>query len=233
MSETVSRGSESNDSSGIVYVIDDDSPICEAVESLFRSVGLQAKTYSHAVDFLTGDMPDRPSCLLLDVRLRGPSGFVVQSQMRERQIHIPIIFMTAHGDVAMSVKAMKAGAFDFLTKPVRDQELLDVVAEALRVDEKRLRYQRSLAALRNHYDSLTPRQREVMTLVVSGLMNKQIASQMCLSEITVKIYRREAMKKMGATTVADLVRKAVQLGIQEPAPDDLMPVVQYAKETAM
>ena len=233
MSETVSRGSESNDSSGIVYVIDDDSPICEAVESLFRSVGLQAKTYSHAVDFLTSNMPDRPSCLLLDVRLRGPSGFVVQSQMRERQIHIPIIFMTAHGDVAMSVKAMKAGAFDFLTKPVRDQELLDVVAEALKVDEKRLRYQRSLAALRNHYDSLTPRQREVMTLVVSGLMNKQIASQMCLSEITVKIYRREAMKKMGATTVADLVRKAVQLGIQEPAPDDLMPVAQYAKETAI
>ncbi|QYD71728.1 response regulator [Paraburkholderia edwinii] len=233
MSETVSRGSESNDSSGIVYVIDDDSPICEAVESLFRSVGLQAKTYSHAVDFLTSNMPDRPSCLLLDVRLRGPSGFVVQSQMRERQIHIPIIFMTAHGDVAMSVKAMKAGAFDFLTKPVRDQELLDVVAEALKVDEKRIRYQRSLAALRNHYDSLTPRQREVMTLVVSGLMNKQIASQMCLSEITVKIYRREAMKKMGATTVADLVRKAVQLGIQEPAPEHLMPVAQYAKETAM
>jgi FixJ family two-component response regulator len=233
MSETVSRGSESNDSSGIVYVIDDDSPICEAVESLFRSVGLKAKTYSRAADFLTGDMPETPSCLLLDVRLRGPSGFVVQSQMRERQIHIPIIFMTAHGDVAMSVKAMKAGAFDFLTKPIRDQELLDVVTEALKVDEKRLRYERSLAALRNHYDSLTPRQREVMVLVVSGLMNKQIASQMCLSEITVKIYRREAMKKMGATTVADLVRKAVQLGIQEPAPDDLMPVVQYAKETAI
>jgi FixJ family two-component response regulator len=233
MSETASRGSASNDSSGIVYVIDDDSPICEAVESLFRSVGLQAKTYSHAMDFLTSDMPDTPSCLLLDVRLRGPSGFVVQTEMRERQIHIPIIFMTAHGDVAMSVKAMKAGAFDFLTKPVRDQELLDVVTEALKVDEKRLRYERSLAALRHHYESLTPRQREVMALVVSGLMNKQIATQMCLSEITVKIYRREAMKKMGATTVADLVRKAVQLGIHEPAPDDLMPVVHYANETAI
>jgi FixJ family two-component response regulator len=233
MSETVSRGSAINDSSGIVYVIDDDSPICEAVESLFRSVGIHAKTYSRAVDFLTSDMPDTPSCLLLDVRLRGPSGFVVQSQMRERQIHIPIIFMTAHGDVAMSVKAMKAGAFDFLTKPVRDQELLDVVTEALKVDEKRLRYERSLAALRHQYDSLTPRQREVMALVVSGLMNKQIASQMCLSEITVKIYRREAMKKMGATTVADLVRKAVQLGIQEPAQDDLVLSLQFVKETVI
>ncbi|APR39570.1 response regulator transcription factor [Paraburkholderia sp. SOS3] len=233
MSDTASRGSASNDSSGIVYVIDDDSPICQAVESLFRSVGIHAKTFSSAVDFLTSEMPDTPSCLLLDVRLRGPSGFVVQSQMRERHIHIPIIFMTAHGDVAMSVKAMKAGAFDFLTKPIRDQELLDVVAEALKVDEKRLRYQRSLAALRYQYDSLTPRQREVMTLVVSGLMNKQIASQMCLSEITVKIYRREAMKKMGAATVADLVRKAVQLGIQDPVPDDLAHCVQLAKDTAV
>jgi FixJ family two-component response regulator len=233
MSETASRGSAINDSSGIVHVIDDDSPIREAVESLFRSVGIHAKTYSSAVDFLTGEMPDTPSCLLLDVRLRGPSGFVVQSQMRERQIHIPIIFMTAHGDVAMSVKAMKAGAFDFLTKPVRDQELLDVVAEALKVDEKRLRYERSLTALRHQYDSLTPRQREVMALVVCGLMNKQIASQMCLSEITVKIYRREAMKKMGATTVADLVRKAVQLGIQQPAPDDIMQPVQYSNETVV
>jgi FixJ family two-component response regulator len=230
MSETASHGSAINDSSGIVYVIDDDSPICEAVESLFRSVGIHARTYSRAEDFLTSDMPDTPSCLLLDVRLRGPSGFVVQSQMRERQIHIPIIFMTAHGDVTMSVKAMKAGAFDFLTKPVRDQELLDVVSEALKVDEKRLRYERSLAALRRQYDALTPRQREVMALVVSGLMNKQIASQMGLSEITVKIYRREAMKKMGATTVADLVRKAVQLGIQEPAPDDLVQAVQFTKE---
>lgn len=230
MSETASRGSAMNDSNGIVYVIDDDSPICEAVESLFRSVGIHAKTYSHAADFLAGELPDTPSCLLLDVRLRGPSGFVVQSQMRERQIHMPIIFMTAHGDVAMSVKAMKAGAFDFLTKPVRDQELLDVVAEALKVDEKRLRCERSLAALRHQYDLLTPRQREVMALVVSGLMNKQIASQMGLSEITVKIYRREAMKKMGATTVADLVRKAVQLGTQEPTPDDLVQAVQFAKE---
>ena len=233
MSDTASRGSASHDSSGIVYVVDDDSPVCEAIESLFRSVGIHARTYARAVDFLTSALPDTPSCLLLDVRLKGPSGFVVQSQMRERQIHIPIIFMTAHGDVTMSVKAMKAGAFDFLTKPVRDQELLDVVAEALKVDEKRLRYERSLAALRYQYDSLTPRQREVMALVVSGLMNKQIASQMCLSEITVKIYRREAMKKMGATTVADLVRKAVQLGIQDPAPEDLMQAVQFVKETVI
>jgi FixJ family two-component response regulator len=233
MSDTASRGSASHDSSGIVYVVDDDSPVCEAIESLFRSVGIHARTYARAVDFLTSDLPDTPSCLLLDVRLKGPSGFVVQSQMRERQIHIPIIFMTAHGDVTMSVKAMKAGTFDFLTKPVRDQELLDVVAEALKVDEKRLRYERSLAALRYQYDSLTPRQREVMALVVSGLMNKQIASQMCLSEITVKIYRREAMKKMGATTVADLVRKAVQLGIQDPAPEDLMQAVQFVKETVI
>jgi FixJ family two-component response regulator len=221
MSDTTSRSSAINESSGTVYVIDDESPICEAMESLFRSVGIHARTYSHATDFLTGDMPDTPSCLLLDVRLKGPSGFVVQNQMRERQIQIPIIFMTAHGDVAMSVKAMKAGAFDFLTKPVRDQELLDVVSEALKTDEKRLRFERSLATLRHQYDSLTPRQREVMALVVSGLMNKQIASQMCLSEITVKIYRREAMKKMGATTVADLVRKAVQLGVQESLPENL------------
>jgi FixJ family two-component response regulator len=220
MSETVSHGWATNESSGMVYVIDDDPSMCEAIQALFRSVDINAKTYLHATDFLAADMPDTPSCLLLDVRLRGASGFVVHNAMRERQMQIPIIFMTAHGDVAMSVKAMKAGAFDFLTKPVRDQELLDVVAEALKVDSKRLRYERAMTALRHQYASLTPRQREVMALVVNGLMNKQIAAQMCLSEITVKIYRREAMKKMGATTVADLVRKAVQLGVQMFLQDD-------------
>ncbi|CAB3749310.1 Regulator of RpoS [Paraburkholderia humisilvae] len=221
MSDAISHRPAISESSAIVYVIDDDLPICEAIESLFRSVGIHARTYSHATAFLTGALPDTPSCLLLDVRLKGPSGFVVQNLMRERQIQIPIIFMTAHGDVAMSVKAMKAGAFDFLTKPVRDQELLDVVAEALKADEKRLRFERSMTALKLQYDSLTPRQREVMALVVSGLMNKQIASHMCLSEITVKIYRREAMKKMGAMTVADLVRKAVQLGVRESIQDEI------------
>ncbi|CAB3770755.1 response regulator transcription factor [Paraburkholderia solisilvae] len=220
MSETASDRSVTNENSGMVYVIDDDPSICAAIQSLFRSVDINAKTYLDAADFLATEIPDTPSCLLLDVRLRGASGFVVHGAMRERQVHIPIIFMTAHGDVAMSVKAMKAGAFDFLTKPVRDQELLDVVAEALKVDGKRLRYERALTALRHRYDSLTPRQREVMALVVNGLMNKQIASRMCLSEITVKIYRREAMKKMGATTVADLVRKAVRLGVQAFLEDD-------------
>ncbi|MFC0401968.1 response regulator transcription factor [Paraburkholderia rhizosphaerae] len=221
MRDTLSHRPAISESSSIVYVIDDDLAIREAIESLFRSVGIHARTYSNATDFLAGDLPDTPSCLLLDVRLKGPSGFVVQNLMRERQIQIPIIFMTAHGDVAMSVKAMKAGAFDFLTKPVRDQELLDIVADAFEVDERRLRCKRSMTALKRQYESLTPRQREVMAFVVSGLMNKQIASEMRLSEITVKIYRREAMKKMGAMTVADLVRKAVQLGVQLSLIDEL------------
>jgi FixJ family two-component response regulator len=159
-------------------------------------------------------MPDVPACLILDVRLKGQSGLAVQEQIAAHQIHMPIVFMTAHGDIAMSVKAMKAGATDFLAKPFRDQDMLDAVAQALAADAERRAADRSFAGLRRCYDSLTQREREVMALVASGLLNKQIAAEMKLSEITVKIYRSQAMKKMEARSLADFVLKAEALGVK-------------------
>jgi FixJ family two-component response regulator len=161
-------------------------------------------------------MPEVPSCLILDVRLKGQSGLAVQEQMAASQVGLPIVFMTAHGDIAMTVKAMKAGARDFLAKPFRDQDMLDAVAQALEADEERRAASRSVADLRRSYESLTPREREVMAFVVSGLMNKQIAAEMNLSEITVKIHRGQAMKKMAARSLADLVLKAEALGVKMP-----------------
>lgn len=200
----------------IVYVIDDDKSIRDALGSLLRSVGLWVESFESPQEFLAFNKREIASCLILDVRLRGESGLAFQEQAARLQLQMPIIFMSAHGDIAMSVKAMKAGAVDFLTKPFRDQDMLDAVARALAHDEARLKTLKSLSDLRGRYASLTPREREVLTLVVAGLMNKQIAAQIGLSEITVKIHRGQMMKKMATRSVPDLVRKAEALGIQVP-----------------
>jgi FixJ family two-component response regulator len=198
----------------VVYVVDDDESIRLALSALLRSVGLRVETFESSEDFLAFPKYDAPSCLILDVRLRGESGLAFQEQFAKRGVHMPIVFMTGHGDIAMTVKAMKAGALDFFAKPFRDQDMLDAVANALVHDGERLATEQSIAALRTAYDSLTPREREVMGFVVAGLMNKQIASEMNLSEITVKIHRGQAMKKMAARSVADLVRKSEALGVK-------------------
>ncbi|MBB3261690.1 FixJ family two-component response regulator [Paraburkholderia bannensis] len=200
----------------MVYVVDDDESMRNAVSNLLRSVGLSVETFGSAQEFLAFDMPDVPSCLILDVRLKGQSGLAVQEQMSASELGLPIVFMTAHGDIAMTVKAMKAGAKDFLAKPFRDQDMLDAVANALASDEARREASRSVADLRRCYDSLTAREREVMAFVAAGLMNKQIAAEMNLSEITVKIHRGQAMRKMGARSLADFVLKAEALGIKPP-----------------
>ncbi|MFM0694270.1 LuxR family two component transcriptional regulator [Paraburkholderia sp. GV068] len=200
-------------SNAMVYVVEDDDSMRDAVSMLLRSVGLAVQTFASAQEFLACEMPDVASCLILDVRLKGQSGLAVQEQIAASELGLPIVFMTAHGDIAMTVKAMKAGAQDFLAKPFRDQDMLDAVENALALDEKRRTSSRSVADLRACYESLTPREREVMAFVVSGLMNKQIASELDLSEITVKIHRGQAMKKMHARSLAELVRKAEALGV--------------------
>jgi FixJ family two-component response regulator len=211
-SESANHAARAADNA-MVYVVDDDLSMREAVSTLLRSIGLSVQTFSCAQDFLAAEKPDVPACLILDVRLKGQSGLAVQEQIAAHQIHLPIVFMTAHGDIAMSVKAMKAGATDFLAKPFRDQDMLDAVAQALAADAERRQADRSFAGLRRCYESLTQREREVMALVASGLLNKQIAAEMKLSEITVKIYRSQAMKKMEARSLADFVLKAEALGV--------------------
>ncbi|EEE06964.1 MULTISPECIES: response regulator transcription factor [Burkholderia cepacia complex] len=200
----------------IVYVVDDDESMRTAVDMLLRSVGLRVEAFASAHDFLAFEKPDVPSCLILDVRLKGQSGLAVQEQIAAADLQLPIIFMTAYGDIAMSVKAMKAGAMDFLAKPFREQDMLDAVAAALARDERCRSAQRALGDLRSRYATLSAREREVMAFVASGLMNKQIAAEMNLSEITVKIHRGQAMKKMDARSLADFVRKAEALGINQP-----------------
>jgi FixJ family two-component response regulator len=198
----------------MVYVVDDDESMRDAVGDLLRSIGLSVETFGTAQEFLAFDMPDVPSCLILDVRLKGQSGLAVQEQLLASRLDLPIVFMTAHGDIAMTVKAMKAGAKDFLAKPFRDQDMLDAVGHALASDEERRAASRYLADLRRCYDLLTVREREVMAFVATGLMNKQIAGEMNLSVITIKIYRGQAMRKMGARSLADFVLKAEALGIK-------------------
>ncbi|MGO4764263.1 response regulator transcription factor [Cupriavidus sp. 2KB_3] len=202
---------------GVVYVVDDDESMRVAVAMLLRSVGHQVQTFASAQEFLACERPDAPSCLILDVRLKGLSGLAVQEQIGAGQISIPIVFMTAHGDIAMSVKAMKAGATDFLAKPFRDQDMLDAVNSALARDAQRRVADQSSADLRQRYATLTQREREVMAQVVRGLMNKQIAANLGLSEITVKIHRGQAMKKMGSRSLADFVLKAEALGMTSDA----------------
>jgi FixJ family two-component response regulator len=197
---------------GVVYIIDDDVAIRDSLSSLLRSTGLDTKTFAKAQEFLATLEADGPSCLLLDVRLRGPSGFIVQSELHRRAPDMPVIFITGHGDISMSVQAMKAGAFDFLTKPFRDQDLVDVVGHALQIHEQRLAERKCLFSLESHYKSLTRRQQEVLALILDGFSTKQIAKHLQLSDVTVKIHRRDLMSKMNSTSIADLVKKALRLG---------------------
>lgn len=199
-----------------VFVVDDDELMREALSTLFRSVGLRVDAFGTAAELLRTEMPDVASCLVLDVRLPGVSGLDFQSELAKANIHIPVIFMTGHGDVPMSVRAMKAGAVDFLTKPFRDQDMLDAVMAALERDRQRREVESASTDIKHRLEQLTPREREVMILVTSGLMNKQVAAELGVSEITVKIHRGNAMRKMGAKSLADLVRMAEALGLRRP-----------------
>jgi RNA polymerase sigma factor (sigma-70 family) len=197
----------------IVFVIDDDAAIRNALRSLIRSVGLQVELFGSAQEFLQRKLPDAPGCLVLDIRLPGISGLDFQRKLIEANIPIPIIFITGHGDIPMSVRAMKAGAVEFLTKPFRDQDLLDAIHIALERDRARRQRETEIATLRDRFEWLTPREREVLPLVVSGLPNKQIAAEIGTSETTVKVHRGQLMRKMGADSLPELVRMAERLGI--------------------
>jgi len=200
----------------VVLVVDDDQDVREALGSLFRSVGLAPHLFASAAELMRGKLPDAPCCLVLDIRLPGVSGLDFQTQLARANIYVPVVMMTGHGDIPMSVKAMKAGAVDFLTKPFRDQDMLDAVSQAIERDRKRRESEKSLTELRGLFESLTAREREIMALVAAGLMNKQVAAQIGLSEITVKIHRGHIMRKMGVRSLADLVRAAEALELPRP-----------------
>jgi len=205
---------EPSRSEPIVFVVDDDPSMRVALTNLFRSMDLGVEVFGSASDLLRTKLPDVVSCLVLDIRLPGVSGLDFQTRLAEAGIHIPIVFMTGHGDIPMSVRAMKAGAVDFLTKPFRDQDMLDAVTRALERDRKRRDDEKAVLQLRLQLESLTPREREVIALVTAGLMNKQIAAELGVSEITVKIHRGHVMRKMKAKSLADLVRMAEMLGVR-------------------
>jgi FixJ family two-component response regulator len=196
-----------------VLIVDDDAQVRESLRNLIRSVGLQVELFASAQEFVQSQPPDSPSCLVLDVRMPGLSGLDLQKQASEAGLEIPIIFITAHGDIPMTVRAMKAGAVEFLTKPFRDQDLLDAIQQALQWSRKAREQLAATEALRRRFATLTPREREVMERVVAGLLNKQIGAELGTSETTVKIHRHQVMEKMGAHSLPDLVRMADRLGI--------------------
>jgi FixJ family two-component response regulator len=201
----------------LVHIIDDDQDIRLSLDSLFRSVGLKSTQYGSAREFLDAKRPDSVSCIVVDVRMPGLSGLDFQDQLTKNGSTIPIVLMTGHGDIPMTVRAMKAGAVDFLAKPFRDQDMLDAVSSALEIDRQRREGDSELSALKARYDDLSQREKQVMALVTTGLMNKQVAGKLSLSEVTVKIHRGSAMRKMEAKSLADLVKMAEVLKIHENA----------------
>lgn len=202
-----------NDEAPIVFVVDDDPSVRRAIQRLVGSVGLRVETFASPRDLLQAKWPDAPACLVLDIRLPGISGLDFQRELSDANILVPIVFITAHGDIPMTVRAMKAGAVEFLSKPFRDQDLLDAIQLALDRDRERRLQEAEAAKLRERMESLTPREREVLPLVVSGLLNKQIAAEIGTSEATVKVHRSQLMRKMGVDSLADLVRMAGKIGI--------------------
>ena len=205
-----------NERAPIVFVVDDDPSVRRSIKRLIGSVGLQVELFGSAQEFLLSKRPDAPSCLVLDIRLPGISGLDFQHELAEANIHIPIIFITAHGDIPMTVRAMKAGAVEFLTKPFREQDLLDAIQLALERDRVRRQGDAEIVVLRERFESMTPREREVLPWVVSGLLSKQIADAIGTSEASVKVHRSQLMRKMAAHSVPDLVRMAEKMGIPIP-----------------
>ena len=205
-----------NEADPVVFVVDDDPSVRRAIKRLVESVGLRVETFGSAQEFLRSERPDSASCLVLDIRLPGISGLDFQRELAKAGIHIAVVFITGHGDIPMTVRAMKAGAVEFLTKPFRDQDLLDAIQQGLERDRTRRAQESEVAALQERFESLTPREREVLPLVASGLPNKQIADAIGASEATVKVHRSQLMRKMDASSLPDLVRMAEKMGIAVP-----------------